>query len=334
LIGSLLCGCKGVAPIGTKAKVGEKGRAFPDVVSLDTIPGTGFEATMQNTLAASKNEVYSPAYLFAWDELRRDAHGRLEVLSQNADLLLVNSSQNYKGSLDKNEYQVKLAKDANGISIRAEFKKELPFTTTLDSDNKFIFKGKQVKAFGMNYFDEKIACQIKILYYENDDRFILKIIHADERQELIFAKGFGGATFEDEWNMIRRFWQDKRERQPDWKYELQHEDQIKIPVMMFNYEANYERLIGTQIKDNGDTLKISEAWQRNAFLLDENGARVESEAVLTAAAPAAPPEGEDSKPHLKRLFLNKNFILVLTKAGAQNPYLMVNVTNTDFMVRR
>ena len=90
------------------------------------------------------------------------------------------------------------------------------------------------------------------------------------------------------------------------------------------------------ITGGGQRYRIAEASERNAFILDRRGAEVESQAEVvttTAAVPPSPPGEKESVRHEKKLWLNKDFILILTKQHAQYPYFMVAVNNTDLMIR-
>jgi len=43
---------------------------IPAVISLTSLKQTEFVPTLENKIADAKNTIYSPAFLYAWDEVR------------------------------------------------------------------------------------------------------------------------------------------------------------------------------------------------------------------------------------------------------------------------
>jgi hypothetical protein len=72
---------------------------------------------------------------------------------------------------------------------------------------------------------------------------------------------------------------------------------------------------------------VDEAWQRTAFILDEVGAEVESEALIYTLE-----EIVAEKPQPKRLIFNKPFTLFLTKVNSVNPYFGMWVADAELMI--
>lgn len=84
--------------------------------------------------------------------------------------------------------------------------------------------------------------------------------------------------------------------------------QFVIPVIKFNIETNYKN-IDNQVfftKDNKRHF-VEEAWQRTGFILDENGAVVDSEAkALVDSAGAEPVEV-----HPKKMIFDKPSLIIV-----------------------
>ena len=340
LIAIVMAGCKQHAPKGSSFSAFDAVGIFPAVCALDTITSASFVPTMQDTLPADKNVVYTPAFLYAWDELREKTGGTIQVPDNEDPLQLVNSSVSYKGTLLPEEYATRIVENGAHLSVFAAFKKGLPFKDDMDTAG-IKFKGIPVKAFGMTGPSEIMADRIAILFYDNDDHFIVRITPADDKEDIILAKGFNTAgSFE---NILKRIdslniagQNERKKNQTDWRYNFLYGDELLTPVMSFNYAANYRQFTGRMISADGHTFRIDTASQRTAFVINEHGAKVESEAevaVAVTAAPAPPPPGEEQK-HEKKMLFDKDFIVILRKKNAQYPYFMMAVTNTDIMVKR
>ena len=313
---------------------------FSKVVCLDSVPSTEFVPTLQHKLSGHKNLIYSPAFLYAWEALQEHVKGEIREPKNNADLKLIEQSKSYRGTLSEGEYSTNVTEAGNRLSVSASFKKGLPFKSDMDTAvDGFDFSGAKVKAFGMPHYNKKIAGQIKILCYENDDKFILALIPADGSDEIMLAKGFSvDTTFEGLLEVLMHRIESSKEEwekgASDWKFNFREGDVVLVPVMRFNYLANYKTITGEKIITDAKSYEIEKASQRNAFLLDEHGAKVESEAEVAVAAAAAPPTVGNAMPHDKKLLLDKEFILVLRKWHSQFPYFMMRVSNADIMLRR
>jgi serine protease inhibitor len=115
-----------------------------------------------------------------------------------------------------------------------------------------------------------------------------------------------------------------------WKYSLEMQsDELLIPKFSFNIETNYNSLEGSEFKMGDKPYLIEEAYQRTAFLLDEEGAKAESVAEETVVTEEAIEPVE--KPHPKKLHFNKPFLVILKRKDSPNPYFAMWVENTELM---
>ncbi len=318
----------------------QKESSFPKLTCIDTVSSTEFIPTLQHGLPKHKNVIYSAAFLYAWNELQNKIEGKINIPDSNHDLKLIAQSQSYIGTLSKGEYITDVTHAEDVVAVSAIFKIGLPFKIDMDTvENGLVFGGKHVKAFGMSSYSERVANQIEILYYENDDKFILKILPADSNDEITVAKGFNANTNFDAILQTIKFSIDVAERErgkrrDDGMFILHDGDIVLLPVMKFNYLANYKSIIGAHIFAKNKTLTIEKANQRNAFLIDEHGAKVESEAEMTVSTDSVGPMVTQRAQRDRKLVLNKEFVLFLKKHKASNPYFMMLVSNADIMVPR
>jgi hypothetical protein len=67
---------------GTQSTPVAANRNFPEVAKLDTVPHTAFVQTLEHNLPGDKNIVYTPAFLYAWDEIRKNGAGTITPFRQ------------------------------------------------------------------------------------------------------------------------------------------------------------------------------------------------------------------------------------------------------------
>src|SRR5262249_47259624 len=107
--------------------------------------------------------------------------------------------------------------------------------------------------------------------------------------------------------------------------ELDDEETLIVPKLALNVLREYGELRGKVITNfvrGGDPHLIKEANQSVRFLLNERGARVESETAFSAmlmnghTKPPAPPK-------VRKFILDKPFLLMIKEPSATEPYLVV-----------
>jgi len=313
-------------------------REFQEVKELSEYKNTQFIATLEHKISSEKNSVYCATLLLAWDEIRKLINSPMTISDENFDLKLLNESTSFENVLKNNEYDVSGEIDGNLISAKAEFKKSLPFELKLQSfNNKLTFDGQKVSSFGIYGYDNYDQRQlVKIVYYKNDNNFIIKLLPKDEEHEIIlFMTEQRFNSIADMTNEIEKFTEigknEKKNEKINWKYYYSEEDIVVIPKFNFNIETNYTTLEGNNFKSNKHNFQIERAWQRTAFILDESGAEIESEAEIELSLEAAEEEYEKPKP--KKMIFDKPFLLLLKRTDAQNPYFGLWTTNKELMIQ-
>jgi len=313
-------------------------RDFPEVKKLSEYKQTNFVATPANKLHEGKNSVYSVSMLLAWQQIKNSAESDLNIDAKYANLKMLNDSESFKNTLSEGEYEAIGGIDRkNGtVSASAEFSKSLPLAVKLNSyDDKLKFKGEKVKAFGFMKSDYDLFGSISILYYKDDENFVLKFFPRDEAHEIILYRcPVQPNTMQDGFNAVEKMIKiGKSERKiydNSWKYHvIDDEDELLVPKFKFNIENSYKSLLGNVFKIKDKEFTVEKAWQRTAFILDETGAEIESEAELVTTTE----ESEDTnlKPHPKKLHFNKPFLIMLKRKDSPNPYFAMWVDNTELM---
>ncbi len=316
----------------------EKERKFKEVKNLSEFKNTQFIPTLENKISNNKNAVYCATLLFAWDEIRKQINSPLTISKQHVDLVLLNKSTSFKNVLKSNEYKVSGEVEGGAIKAKAEFNKSLPFEFKLQSfNNKLTFDGQKVSSFGVYGYDSYEQLNIvNIVYYKNDNNFIIKLLPKDKEHEIILFKTEG--SFKSIGHMAKEIEKltkigktEKKNEKINWKYFYSEEDVVIIPKFNFNIKTNYTTLEGNKFKSKKQNFEIECAWQRTAFVLDEIGAEIESEEEIALKTESMEEEYEKPKP--KKMIFDKPFLVLLKRTDTKNPYFGLWATNTELMLK-
>jgi hypothetical protein len=310
---------------------------LPEARNISEFRQTQFVPTLENPIEDSnKNTVYATAFLYAWDELRQKLATPIKLVAENSQQFkILNQSISFKNTLAKDEYDVESETSGNRIIAKAFFNKTLPFPTKLHQiDHGIRFNMVKVDAFGMEGYDEEVARFARILYYKNDENFILKLIPKDNEHEIELVKGITNVktlseAVERANQLINTGRKEKLDSKQSWKYYLNKLDIFSIPTIKFNIENNYHDIEGQTFIANNKNYFIETAYQRTGFILNENGAVVESYALTTTDTTAAEPV---IKP--KKMIFDKPFFVIIKRAKSKNPYFVMHVRNSELLTKQ
>lgn len=308
---------------------------LPAILSLDQRPQSRFLPTPENEIPAGKNAIYAPALLFAWDKIRQMIQAPIETNSRlSTDFLLINNSRGFEKSLDSTEYSANVSVENGIIEASVLFNKTLPFTTVMHRWTESIrFGDSSIAVFGVDYPDQEVSDQLSVLYFKNEDLFMLRIQPKDSTSEIILCKGMSkynslGNLQREADSLIRLGQEESGIASNRSLYSINKDDRIGIPVIRFNLATRYNSLLEQTFLAGNKTFTIKEAYQRTALVLEEHGAVTESEALIAVdSAGAAVPEL--IKP--KTLLFNKPFFLMIRKKTIAAPYFMMWVNNAELL---
>ncbi|WP_118973436.1 hypothetical protein [Taibaiella koreensis] len=311
--------------------------SLPPVTELTGADRTVFVTTMEEPFTPGLNVVYTPAFLYTWDALRETQHGHLSVPAGEPILQLIHTSSSWKNTLDEGEYDKDVAVSGEMISIQTAFKRTVAFEMPFDTIADLTFLGQHVKGFGMRDYSGQLSEQVLILYYKDDEHFIVELRTRSSNDRLILARGFEQETplsgmYAAIGKAIAQGAEEMQITEEAWKYTLNKGDRLSVPRLCFNIHAAYTTLVGRILQGEQRPLRIQKAGQRTALLLDEYGAKVESEAVLAAGSAAPGPVVQQPAPKL--LLFDKPFVMLMEKPSAAFPYFMMKVENTRLMTAR
>lgn len=312
---------------------------LPEVTDLDSLKNTEFVATLENPIQKDKNVIYAPAFLFAWNTLKNELTVPFKIIEPSSnDFKLLNHSKSFENSLNADEYDINVNVEDERISVYAYFNKTLPFPTKLEKlEDPILFKDTKVNAFGMKYFDSKYIEFTKVLYYKNDDNFVLTFLPKNEHHEIILAKGLDSTTtllamLKQMNQLINVGKKEQKNSNILWKYEITEDDMFSVPSIKFNISTKYKNIEYQKFQSGGISYFVETAYQRTGFILNENGAVVESEAI--AASLEAAMEEEETVRHPKKLIFNKPFFVVIKRIDQTNPYFAMRVDNVELMEKK
>lgn len=212
----------------------------------------------------------------------------------------------------------------------------MPFEFKLNSyDKKLVFDNTSVKSFGLSGYDEfEMINSVQIIYYKNDANFIIKLFPKDKNHEIILFKTEQKFKTMFEMNQEIEKLTDLAiiEKQSNlyWKYEIKEEDKIIIPKFNFNIITNFTTLEGNFFKGFENQYRIQSVTQRNAFILDESGAEIESEVEFAVDASEEP---INEKPKPKIMVFDKPFLILLKRTDSKNPYFGLWNVNSELMIK-
>lgn len=206
-------------------------------------------------------------------------------------------------------------------------KKNLDFEYAFqDLKDGLEFSGIKVKAFGMGDIKDeasrsKLAQQVKLLFYENDDNFIISLKGKNNNDEIILAHIKPKDTLNNTLNYALS--------NSDKEKTISTKDILKIPMFRFDISKNFNELINKSLENKGfEDYSISSAIQRIEFSLTERGAELKSKAEIGMSKSVQEPE----KP--KKLVFDKPFLLYMKERNKEKPYFVMWVDNSEIMIKK
>jgi hypothetical protein len=141
------------------------------------------------------------------------------------------------------------------------------------------FDGQIVKGFYAKGQAQKK--NIKIITYENDDKFIISLQLKDQGDQMILAKGYAMDTPEDIVNQINK-------SDINTLSYIDEKDAFMAPQLHLDHHRDYTELLNKFLANKGwEKYVIAKMFENIKFDMDENGARVENEGVIGMEATSA-----------------------------------------------
>jgi hypothetical protein len=312
---------------------------FPQVLDVDSLKATDFVISLEQPFNKNTNTLYAPTLLMAWDELKAVYNTKRFIpILPNKMFDYINHSDMYLGSLDSNEYSVKIQRDGNSARVETYFNKSLPFTHSFEWFQSMEFEGEKVSGFGIHHDKLESIGSLEVLYYNGASEFAIRVLPEDISSEMIFIKNSQNfKSFKDllksHFALVSKATTEKKAKQNDWKYLFKAGvDTLEIPCIELNLEKNFNELIGCQYKDDFKVVHtLVELYQRNGFILNEKGGRVESYAVAADSVALVSPIDAKRTKQAKRLIFDSDFYVLLKKRSSKHPYFALRIVDAELL---
>jgi len=164
---------------------------------------------------------------------------------------------------------------------------------------------------------------IRIIHYENDDKFILAIQLKDPSDQLFLAKGYPMTSPDVVVDSLRAMVTVLSEPSIVIGNGMDDLDYFVAPMLHLDIKNTYKDLLGKRIANenlNNYMIVAMEEWIK--FRMDEKGIAPEADAYIDGAGAAGPP---------KQLVLDKPYWVIMKRYNSANPYFILGVRNSGLM---
>lgn len=176
-----------------------------------------------------------------------------------------------------------------------------------------------IKVSGFEAKDEE-KNTVEVLNYENNDRFVVRLRLKESNDELILAKGY---AMDQPADVLREI--DGLPAGASSK--LGQDDHFQMPLLGLNIRRDYNEMIGQPLGNEGfHQHQIGLMFENIAFELDETGAKVESQAVITVERSAFRPGKQ-----VRYFYLDKPFWVIMKQKNTSHPYFLLGVNRASIM---
>lgn len=214
--------------------------------------------------------------------------------------------------------------DWNGKSkedyfLYAMLKKEFQFEKSFEEfENGKFGEYDDVKYFGIkNGVNEEQRNQVKVLYYDSNDNFAIKL-KTKQEDEVILCKNPEGKTFNEIYKNI-----EEKERNFKGNKNIEEKEVVKIPNIKLSEKAEFSEVENKPFFfSNGNSYLIEKTVQTIKFELDKTGGKIKSEAGMMASKTSI------TMPEVKReFFVDDTFAIFLKECGKDNPYFAGKISD-------
>ncbi|SFU45460.1 hypothetical protein SAMN05216480_10434 [Pustulibacterium marinum] len=299
----------------------ERPTELPEKVALSQYKQTDFVPTLASAFTANENIVYCATMPYAWEALRKFLNVPITNIT-NKQLAILNADTTHLDAFEENQCDVKVEVEKHMITTKASFETELPFSEPFTKfDTPLQFKNASVASFGFH----GASTFASINYYHNETDFSITLYshHYLHNIVLVMAPEFSLETLN-----LKAYW-DRIQAERDVSIIFSEEDVVQIPMICFNIEKEYEDMKGSTFKAADTLYTLRKVTQRNAFLLNEKGAKASGD-VLIMAADGIP--SETSKP--KKMIFNQPFAVFLQKRDGLYPYFGMYIANGELLIQK
>ena len=297
---------------------------FPKVKNVADLKKTDFIPTLESSFKTGNNIIYGATMPFAWNEIKNFIGTPLNNFTSE-ELKKLNETKSFLNVLKENEYKTAVKFDGIEITAEAYLKNSLPFEMALTKFNKTLkFDKSEVESFGF-WTSSSYA---RINYFKNEDNFSISLFPENKEHEIILIMNQKVKNASADFTQYLKILNQEKNQ----NIHFNMGDKVEIPIIEFNIEKKFSKLVGSKFFSETTMFKIKKAYQQNAFILNENGAEIYSEVQIAAEASAEVGfEKPKPKPKPKMMIFNKPFVVFLKRIDAINPYFGVYIANDELL---
>jgi hypothetical protein len=337
---------------------------FPPEVRAETLKASDIVGHLHGPISNQRNSIWCATMQIAWDEMRQEIGAAPQISdSKLAEGLAKNPFP--RSALGQDAYVARMGSIGSGIKEKITkemhqrfpgvqptlpatdeptdvvaycfLQKNLPFKARFDALSQPLTfhaadRDIKVKAFGFDKLkraksDQRtLQEQVTVLSYLSDENFVIQL--RAKSDEIVLAKVAAGPTLSETLAIVqKRIAASERIRQHP-----EDDETLMVPLLSFNVLKEYQELRRRTIENfrhGKDFYIIDYAQQSVRFLLNERGARIESEFLDPSYVGDGHGKIEPPKP--RRFVLDKPFLLYVQESNAKVPYLVVWVANGEIM---
>ena len=229
--------------------------------------------------------------------------------------------------------------------------KNFPFSAAFDVlpngyfDNK---KDTEYKYFGFDVVNssnkenqKKLSQHITPLFYANNEDFALSITDKSDQEEMILYLTDSDKSFDEIFEEIKEKTSHSEEYTQTRIQQAKHGEDVevvfnnyyKFPYLEIDRTLNFDdELTNKPIKSTkGETFVISKTIQTIKFHLDNNGAKLKSEAAISIKATAMRPLKKITI--MNNYYFDRPFVIYLKEINKDKPYFAAKVKDGKYLVK-
>lgn len=300
----------------------DEAEGFPRMIDLSETKATKFAPVLESPIDTINNYIYGASLAYAWDTITKIINAPITELT-SAELETVNASSSYQNALDNKDIEREVLVSGTDIFSRASFKKTLDFIKPFKGDKTRTMtfdKENLVQSFGC----DGIHTSLQLTYFYDYHDLAVQLMTKDEAHEIYLVK-MPMKNITTMKSMVDRFLYkrlDSNKVKSIYTQVVEKNDNLNVPKIAFNIEHNYDNIVGSKIKTASESYEVTKCYQKNAFLMNENGAKVESVADITVSRHARA---------VKNFYFNSSYLIMLCKKGSKYPYFAVLVNNAELL---
>lgn len=208
------------------------------------------------------------------------------------------------------------------IILYSMVKKDVEFLKPFEIPDPMGFNGskEEFKYFGSKDKSAFYKTQIKPLFYKDENNYAISL-NTKSGDEVILYR----TETDLDKKSVHKLWSElKGKTKPD---NFKKDDKFFAPFINIKELINYDELSEKEIK--GTDYKIKKAIESVEFSLDNKGAKLKNEAIMSLETCALMPEIQE-----RHFYFNKPFVLFMKEKERENPYFMAKIKDAKYLLKK